>query len=186
MNSKSKKSHSKKDWTKNILIELGYAAKVASIIFSRQSLYQKLNALEYVDKNKIGQAVRNLHRNKYIRVKNTDGPDSVIQITPLGLKKLVKYKFDDLKLQPSKKWDGMWRIVIFDIPEKKKIIRQSINLKLKELGFEALQKSTFIYPYDCRKEIEFIKSYFYLKNEINFIVADEIDNEEPYLRLFNL
>lgn len=186
MNSKPKKLRSKNDWTKKILIELGYTAKAASIIFSRQSLYKKLDALEYLDKNKIGQAVRNLHRNKYIRIKNTDSPDSVIQITPLGFKKLVKYQYDDLKLQPSKKWDGKWRIVIFDIPEKKKVIRQSINLKLKELRFETLQKSTFIYPYDCRKEIEFIKSHFYLKDEINLIVADEIDNEETYLRLFNL
>lgn len=180
------KTLDKSTWAKDILIMLASSAQATSIIFSRQSLYQKLNALERIDKNKVAQTLRILGRRKYIRIASIDGLDSLIKITPLGIKRLIKYDWDDLKLKDFKRWDGKWRVVIFDIPEKKKKVREAINLKLKDLGFEILQKSTFIYPYDCRDEIEFIRNYFYLKNEINLIVAEEIDNEEFYLKHFHL
>ena len=39
-----------------------------------------------------------------------------------------------------KKWDGKWRIVGFDIPEKKKTSKRSSKKKMRELGFITLQK----------------------------------------------
>ncbi|MCH7763134.1 MAG: hypothetical protein IIB95_05255, partial [Candidatus Marinimicrobia bacterium] len=63
-----------------------------------------------------------------------------------------------------------WRIVIFDIPEKRKKARDAINLKLKELGFHPIQKSTFIFPYECRNEIDFVAEHFFVRKYINYIV----------------
>ena len=56
--------------------------------------------------------------------------------------------------------DGEWRIVIFDIPEKFKKAREALRMKLKELGFLELQKSVFIFPYECEDEINFIVEVF--------------------------
>jgi len=129
--------------------------------------------------------LRRLRRSRYINTKDINN-DEVIEITPQGRKLLLKYSYDDILIPTPKKWDKKWRIVIFDIPEKKRQVRNAINIKLKELGFIAIQKSTYIYPYECRKEIEFIKSHFYLKKEISYIVADEVDREEEFIRKFEL
>jgi DNA-binding HxlR family transcriptional regulator len=37
----------------------------------------------------------------------------------------------------EKNWDGKWRIIIFDIPEKQRKIRRILRGKLKEWGFVA-------------------------------------------------
>lgn len=42
------------------------------------------------------------------------------------------------------KWDGKWIVVVFDIPEQKRLIRNIFRRFLKKLGFKQLQKSVFI------------------------------------------
>ncbi len=49
----------------------------------------------------------------------------------------------------SKKWDGKWRIVCFDIPEERRIARDLLRSKLKELGFVQWQKSLWAVKKDC-------------------------------------
>lgn len=79
------------------------------------------------------------------------------QLTSKGLKK-IRENIPILKLA-AKPWDGKWRIVIFDIPEKKKKRRESLRRKLVDLGFGRWQKSVYIIPHDIRDEINrFFKS----------------------------
>jgi DNA-binding transcriptional regulator PaaX len=110
----------------------------------------------------------------------------VVEITEKGKKRLLKYEFDEMKIKTPKKWDRLWRIVIFDIPEKRKKARNAINLKLKDLGFHPIQKSTFIYPYECRNEIDFVAEHFFARKYINYMVVKEIDNDSKLRNYFKL
>ncbi|MBL7045102.1 MAG: hypothetical protein ISR98_00675 [Parcubacteria group bacterium] len=112
--------------------------------------------------------------------------EEVIEITEKGKKWLLKYKLDDMEIKKPKKWDGLWRIVIFDIPEKRKKARNAINLKLKNLGFYPIQKSTFIYPYECRNEIDFVAEHSFARKYINYIIAKEIDNSKKLRKIFKI
>jgi phenylacetic acid degradation operon negative regulatory protein len=40
-------------------------------------------------------------------------------------------------------WDGVWRLVIFDIPESHKRVRDTLRRRLKEWGFNPWQKSVW-------------------------------------------
>ena len=44
-------------------------------------------------------------------------------------------------------------MVIFDIPEKKRMVRDIIREHLKTIGFKKLQQSVFVFPYPCEQEI---------------------------------
>jgi len=56
-------------------------------------------------------------------------------------------------------WDGKWRLVVFDIEEKRKYLRNKLRSKLKELGFGKLQRSIYISPYDLVEDIyEWLKA----------------------------
>jgi len=78
-----------------------------------------------------------------------------IRLTSQGNKKIVR-DFPFLALQ-NKRWDKEWRVVIFDIEEKSKQIRERFRNKLRELGLGMLQESVFISPYDISKDFtEFI------------------------------
>lgn len=54
----------------------------------------------------------------------------------------------------DKKRDGIWKIIIFDIPETKRQVRNVIRSKLVSLGFKKWQNSTWISPYTIAPEIE--------------------------------
>ncbi len=50
--------------------------------------------------------------------------------------------------------DGVWKLVIFDIPEKQKYVRVVLRAKLKSLHFKKWQNSIWISPYAMDSEIE--------------------------------
>ena len=91
-----------------------------------------------------------------------------------------------MEIKKPAKWDGEWRIVIFDIPERFKKAREALRLKLKELGFRELQKSVFIFPYECEDEINFIVEVFLIRPFVRFIRVKSFTNEEQLKIKFNL
>jgi len=80
-----------------------------------------------------------------------------IRLTSQGNKKIIR-DFPLFSLQ-NKKWDGKWRVVIFDIEEINRSARDGLRKKLKELGFGMLQKSVFISAHNVIKDmLEFIEN----------------------------
>ena len=94
------------------------------------------------------------------------------QLTGLGKKKLTR-KFPLLKLQ-KKKWDGWWRVVIFDIPEKESGLRKALVIKLKSLGFGMWQKSVYISPFKVAVDIRQFLVIHRLRDQACVLVAKDI------------
>jgi DNA-binding transcriptional regulator PaaX len=110
-----------------------------------------------------------------------------ISLTEKGRKKAGWLQIDALKIRKPKKWDGKWRIVIFDISQLKKFFREAFRGKLKELGFYPLQKSVWVIPYDCWDEIELLKDFFGLtEKEVRVILAEEIGRDDQLKKFFKL
>jgi DNA-binding transcriptional regulator PaaX len=110
-----------------------------------------------------------------------------ISLTEKGRKKAGWLQIDALRIKKSKKWDGKWRIVIFDISQLKKFYREAFRGKLKELGFYPLQKSVWVIPYPCQDEIELLKDFFGLtEKEVRVIVAENIGKDDQLKKFFML
>ena len=92
-------------------------------------------------------------------IKSSNGVEKV-RLTQPGRAKALKFQFLNLELQRPRRWDEKWRLVLFDIPEVKKKIRDALRRKLKDLGFHEFQKSVFVCPYSCRDEINFVINFF--------------------------
>lgn len=59
----------------------------------------------------------------------------------------------------KRKWDGKWRIVLFDIAELNRKVRDMLRRKLKELGFGMFQQSVYISPHNFTKDLlEFLNA----------------------------
>lgn len=89
--------------------------------------------------------------------------------------------------RPKKqKWDGYWRIVFFDVPEKRRRHRDYLRQMLKTIGFKELQKSTWITPH---KIPEFLKELLWeerIKHFTRFITVRDIDYDEDLRKYFKL
>lgn len=130
-----------------------------------------------INQRAIDRAANSLYKTKLIsKIKNNDGTTTLI-LSDDGRKKALTYNLENLKINAPKHWDGKWRIVIFDIPHYLKKSRDSLRFLFKKMGFYALQKSVFIYPFDCQKEIEFITEWHKANKYIRFIIADSVDTE---------
>jgi len=110
----------------------------------------------------------------------------ILTLSEDGKRRLLQYDLENIVIKKPRKWDGYWRLVLFDIPEKQKIGREALRGKLKQLGFYQLQKSCFIHPFDCKSEIDFISEIFEVSPYVNFILAKEIEGASHLVRYFNL
>ncbi len=135
------------------------------------------------DRWKIKQSFVRLEKNGLIKKKITNG-EEYYSLTLLGNKRAKRYKLDSMKIEPQKKWDGFWRLVMFDIPEDKMMARRAINLILKKLGCVQYQKSVFITPYPCEKEIDFVGECFEARKYIRIITAREVEGVEQIKKVF--
>lgn len=115
------------------------------------------------------------------------GQQIYISLTEKGKRKAGWLQIDALKIKRPKKWDGRWWIVIFDIAQLKKVLREAFRGKLKELGFYPLQKSVWVFPFDCRAEIELLREFFGLsEEELRLIVSKDIGPDEELKKFFKL
>ncbi len=137
------------------------------------------------DRYRVKRAIKGLHEKKLINIYTHNG-NEVVEITKAGKKKVLEYNLDDMKLKTPKKWDGFWRIVMFDIPESKKLARSAVSRKIKDLGLYPIQKSVFVSPYLCKNEIDFVGEFFGVRDHIIYIKAKEIEGVGKLKEYFGL
>ncbi|MFH1855437.1 MAG: hypothetical protein ABH810_03495 [bacterium] len=128
---------------------------------------------------KVDKSLEKIIKDRFVRIINRKGK-TTIKITQKGRARLVDYDIDSISIKKHD-WDGIWRIVIFDIPEKLRFARTVLRNKLIEIGFIKLQKSVWVCPYECEDEISFIASVFEVERFVNYAEISKIDCEQ-YLR----
>lgn len=103
------------------------------------------------------------------------------ELTSFGKERLRRWEFADFKLNKPRKWDRKWRIIIFDIPEKKRVVRNQITLLFRQAGIRRLQDSVWIYPYDYEDIVTLLKIDFGIGKYLLYLIVDELENDK-YLR----
>jgi len=108
------------------------------------------------------------------------------ELTPKGRIEIIKIIL--WKKLENKKWDGKWRVIIFDIPEMNRRDRDFLRRELKWISFLELQKSVWIFPYNMEREIMALLKLWKLEfqGDIRLLVVEKITGEEELKRHFNL
>lgn len=109
-----------------------------------------------------------------------------LKLTEKGKLKLMTLEKDNFKFNKPQKWDKKWRIVIFDIPQRRRLQRDKLRFTLKQIGFVKLQHSVWVYPYDCEELITLLKLDFKVGKEILYIIAEKIENDKLLRKYFKL
>ena len=130
-------------------------------------------------------AVVDLKKEKLIQnKKNYDGSVSV-SLTEKGVLRAINYKFKKLYWK-KEKWDGKWRMVSFDIPKECEKGRKALVYRLKIGGFYEMQESLFLYPYECKAEIDAFVELFKIKKYVRFGLLDFIDIQDKVKLRFGI
>ena len=144
------------------------------------------NEWQKINKRALNNAIRDLYRSKLIKSKeNPDGSLTMV-LTDKGKRKAITFNIDNMEIKKPKKWDGEWRMIIFDVPEKKREFRDVLRETLRRLGFLELQKSVFVHPYSCQDEMDYVIEFFGLRSYVRMVTATKLDNELHLKEFFNL
>ncbi len=149
-----------------------------------------LQLLKYLDKNRqrkrdpkylVDQALTRLVAKKYISVSKSGR----LSLTKEGEKKLHLIEHGTYPI-PKIKWDKKWRIVAFDVSERRKGSREKLRLLLRQVGFVRLQDSVWVYPYDVEDVINLIKTGNFLGKEVLYMVVHSIGRDVELKEHFKL
>jgi hypothetical protein len=83
-------------------------------------------------------------------------------------------------------WDGKWRIVLFDIPEGKRPIRDYLRGVLKRQGFQEFQRSMWVWPYRLPAFMKKVLADPQMRKYTRAITTYDIDYDEDLRRRFRL
>src|SRR3989344_36080 len=174
-----------------ILAVIGLSALMSFALIAPNAL-QALRLLNLDKKREdrqkyyIDTAIKKLYKRGLIETITKASGEKYAKLTPEGKKSLLKFEFEGLAKQKPKKWDGKYRVVIFDIKENLRFSRDDLRYMLLKFGFVRLQNSVWVYPYPCEGAINLLKTYLEIGDEVVYMTVESIENDEWLLKEFSL
>ena len=112
---------------------------------------------------------------------------TLVRLTERGEQALALHA-ERLRLagERPKKWDQRYRLVMFDVPEKRKRTRDLLRREMREVGFLRIQDSAWLYPYDCEEFVALLKADLHIGKDVLYAVIESIENDAWIRKHFNL
>ena len=149
-------------------------------------VFKMFDSSKRYSKTQIRSAIDGLKYQKLIEYVSDKNGKTIVKITKKGETRLRAFDIELMKIKKPKKWDGKWRLVMFDIPMRFNKGRESLRFHLKQLNFFQFQKSAWIYPYPCEDEIIFIADFFKVGKYMEVLTVENILRDEKIKRHFQL
>ena len=137
------------------------------------------------DNARIKTAASRLVKQGFAEWENNEGR-YVLRVTELGRQRL-NYEKEVLRLkQKPGKWDRRWRMVAFDLPERRRAVRARLRRTMAEIGFVRLQDSVWIFPYDCEDFIMLLKADLKIGKDALYAIVEKLENDKALREHFHL
>jgi len=98
-----------------------------------------------------------------------------IIVTKRGRSRMNEIKYENMIIPKPKSWDGKFWQVAADIPTKYRNSADAFRLKAKKLNLFPLQRTLWFYPFDLRKEIEFVSYFYGIGPYVTIMRVDKLD-----------
>lgn len=176
----------------NLLLRSFAVAGVISVALVAPKMIRLLKELDRPAKNRamlyqrIRQGVRRLEKEGLVTVSGERG-ERRIRITEKGRGMMDEIEFREHTIPEQAFWDGRWRVLIFDISERRRRVRAQLRRLLQGAGFVRIQDSVWVYPYPCDEFISLVRTH--LKSgvgEILSFVAEALESDKWLREYFRL
>ena len=144
-----------------------------------------MGKLGLIPKNRQGEyvhAARRRLKKEGLLVEN----NGFLRLTPRGEKQLRTLSLTLARPQKLKKWDKKWRMLIFDVPEKRRNVRDKARGLLRTSGFVRIQDSVWIYPYPCEEFVALLKAEVKIGKDMLYMIVDSLEGDAGFRELFKL
>lgn len=116
-----------------------------------------------------------LHRQDLIEI--TKGKKALkLQLSVKGAKRLQRSTLDKLSIPEPVAWDGIWRMVTYDVPRAQSAQRRLFAEQLKRLGFVMVRESVWFHKHPCFEAVLDLARYCNLQRHITLAEVSRLDN----------
>lgn len=172
------------DVTKIILTTVGAAGLISVAILAPNALgvMQQLGFIPGKRQKEVFEtARRRMVKQGLLKYEN-----GFVRLTSKGKQRLRQVELKDYQIITPKHWDKKWRVLMFDVPEKRKKTRELIRITLQRIGFVHLQDSVWIYPYDCEELVMLLKADLKIGLDVLYLVVERFDGDKYFREHFKL
>lgn len=99
---------------------------------------------------------------------------------------VLELETQKIAMTKKRRWDKRWRVVIFDIPERRKSVRNRLRRFMDTYGFVRLQDSVWVYPHDCEDLIALAKAEFRIGFDVLYMIVECIEHDKHLREHFEL
>lgn len=118
-------------------------------------------------KSEFSQGLKRLREKGLIKYEHDKTNQLIIKLTNLG-----KDALGDLSVS-GQDWDGKFRVVAFDIPETKRVIRALFRRRLNDWGFKPMQKSVWISQHNVTQKLRQLINKLEINQWVSVIESDD-------------
>lgn len=179
------RKRTKRNQLRKIILETVQAAGIISIALFAPNVVGAMAKLGMIPSPRQKDVV-NRSTDRLVKQNLMEWRDSKLRLTAKGERELLSLTLREISRAKPRRWDEKWRVLIFDIPEKRKHLRVRLRLTLQSLGFVRLQDSVWVYPYDCEDLIALLKADFHLGDDVRYLIADSIERDEELRKHFRV
>lgn len=185
------KAEEKEHLTQDILLGILKTGAIIGVALIAPNALQVIDAFTKKKEFKnyypssINRQIIKLWRKGFVKLMETESGHT-LSITEEGKTEILKYNLDSMRVTTPEKWDGKWRMVFFDIPQGNESSRTMFRRRLKSLGLFQMQKSVYVFPYPCSKEIMFLREVYGIPHSVKLAIVERLENDEDLKKIFGL
>jgi len=111
-------------------------------------------------------AISRMHKQGWVSSRK-EGNKSYYYLTELGMERMEEAAHRIFKLKPSN-WDGLWRMLIYSIPEERRNIRDELRKELVWSGFGQISNSVWLSPNDLKRQVSILIKKYEIESNVHF------------------
>ncbi len=184
MEDESKKRTRKND-IKRLVLGTVAAAGLISIALVAPNVIGALGKLGFLPSRRQREYV-NASRARLLKQGLIKYEKGFVRLTEKGGGALRALELQNYAQKRPRRWDRKWRVLIFDIPEYRKGLRDKVRRTLETIGFTRLQNSVWVYPYDCEDFVTLLKADFRIGKDLLYLIVDSIEGDRNLRESFQL
>ncbi|MBI2100398.1 MAG: hypothetical protein HYT48_03630 [Candidatus Vogelbacteria bacterium] len=170
-----------------LLLERGVALGLTRSVGKQKQIIKNLSKeLRDIERRYLYRYIDAFYHERLVDYREHQDGSITVVLTEKGKQRTLRYQIEALAIAKPKRWDGRWRVVLFDIPENRRRIRDALRHKLKELGFCEWQKSVFVHPYPCFDELNFVIEFFEARPYVRLAEITKATNDSELRLHFDL
>lgn len=137
-------------------------------------------------RRRMSQAISRLIKRGFLKREGYGG-DARVFLTDAGRRHAESLLKDmQLSIDKPRRWDERWRIVMFDVWERRRPVRDRLRHLLQKIGFVKIQNSVWAYPYDCEEVIALIRAELRVGRGAMYLITDGLEGDRELREHFGL